>query len=282
MENSSPSKQVDRALVCVGVGAFDHNAFKFIKDFVEAMDLLPVLFHASSSAVPNDETSLLLAEARGILEMENAELKSVEGNVKTAINKELDQREYKVIILGTTLRKPELQPTRLSQDIANQVDVSVLLMRNPPQEVKKILVCTGGHAESNLAISWGIQLAKATEEEVTILHVVSSAPTMYTGLQALEEDLSELLSRDIPLARHLKDAAALAEKEGVHANLELRHGLVIEEILRSSDVYPHHLVVLGAPLSHTILNRLLRGRIAPKLLASTHSSILIIRGEPHS
>jgi len=281
MENSSPSKQVDRALVCVGAGQFDHNALKFTKDFVEAMNLLPVIFHASASGLPNDETDRLLAEVREILGMEDVELKAVQGNVKAAISTELDRQEYKVIILGTTSREPELQPTRLSQDIANQVAVSALLMRNPPQEVKKILVCTGGHSASNLAISWSILLAKATEEEVTILHVVSSAPTMYTGLQALEEDLSELLSRDIPLAHHLKDAAALAEKEGVHANLELRHGLVIEEILRSSDVYPHRLVVLGAPSSHKIINRLLRGRIAPKLLASTHRSILIVRGEPH-
>ena len=194
--------------------------------------------------------------------MENAELRVVQGNVKDAIVQELDRKEYKIIILGTTLREPELAPTRLSQDIANRVKVSALLMRNPPEEVKKILVCTGGHSTSNLSITWGIQLAKAIEEQVTILHVVSSAPTMYTGLQALEQDLSELLSRDIPLAHHLKDAAALAEKEGVHANLELRHGLVIEEILRSTDVYPQHLVVLGAPTSHTLVNRLLRGRIA--------------------
>ena len=281
MENSSPSKQVDRALVCIGAGEFDHNAIKFTKDFVEAMNLFPVIFHASSSSVPNDETSRLLADVREILGMENAELKAVEGKVKAAIAKELDLQEYKVIILGTTLHKPEFQPTRLSQDIANQVDISALLMRNPPHKIKEILVCSGGHSESNLAISWGIQLAKSTEEDLTILHVVSGAPTMYTGLPGLEEDLSEILSRDTPLAHHLIDAAAFAENEGVHANLELRHGLVIEEILRSSEVYPHHLVVLGAPTSRTLLNRVLIGRIAPKLLASTNRSTLIVRGDPH-
>ena len=82
--------------------------------------------------------------------MENAELRVVQGNVKDAIVQELDRKEYKIIILGTTLREPELAPTRLSQDIANRVRVSTLLMRNPPEEVKKILVCTGGHSDQIL------------------------------------------------------------------------------------------------------------------------------------
>jgi nucleotide-binding universal stress UspA family protein len=150
-------------------------------------------------------------------------------------------------------------------------------MRNPPPTINEILICTGGHSDSNAVVKWGIELAKATQEKVTILHVLSSAPTMYTGLDAVEENLSQVLSRDNPLAHHLKDAAAAAEAAGVKADIELRHGLVTEEILRAYEMRPHHLIVLGAPKSGSIFNRILFGRIAPSLLASTHRSTLIIR-----
>jgi nucleotide-binding universal stress UspA family protein len=130
---------------------------------------------------------------------------------------------------------------------------------------------------SILAVKWGIKLAKATQRNVTILHVVISAPTMYTGLSAIEEDLSQVLSRDVPLTQHLKDAALIAEEAGIKAKLELRHGLVTEEILRASEMWSHHLIVIGAPKPRSIFNRVFLGRVAPQLLASTHRSTLIIR-----
>ena len=276
MEN--PLQQNEKlALVCFGRGEIDQNALSFTKDFLTAMKLQPVVFHVLPPGSSPEESDALLDKICKTIGIENTECQCVEGKVKDEIQRELERQNYKLIVLGTTERDSGLPPSRLSQDIANSVNLSALLMRNPPPEINEILICTGGHSASNVAVNWGIDLAKATQGNVTILHVVSSAPTMYTGLEEFEEDLSQVLSRDIPLTHHLKDTAALAEDAGIDATIELRHGMVTEEILRACEIRPQHLVIIGAPKPGSIFHRIFFGRIAPKLLASTHRSTLIIR-----
>jgi nucleotide-binding universal stress UspA family protein len=277
MHSTIPLEERERALICVGHGEIDQNALSFTRDFISSMSFQPYVFHVLAPGSSSEASDKLLSDIRDQIGIEDAEIQCVEGKVKEEILKEIKNRSYRVIVLGTTERDSALPPSRLSQDIANNVSISTLVMRNPPPEINEILICTGGHSDSNAAVKWGIDLAQATQEYVTILHVLSSAPTMYTGLDAVEETLEQVLSRDNPLAHHLKDAAAMAEAAGVEADIELRHGLVTEEILRAYEMRPHHLIILGAPKPGSHFHRILYGRIAPSLLASTHRSTLIIR-----
>lgn len=277
MQSTPPLQNQRRALICVGQGEVDSDALSFTQDFVSAMDFQPVVFHVIPTDSNREVAERLLSNIRDQIGIKNAEIRCVEGKVKEEIQRELKSHTYHVVVLGTTERRPELPPSRLSQDIANSVSVSALVMRNPPPSINEILICTGGHSDSNIVVEWGIELAKATQEKVTILHVLSSTPPMYTGLDAIEENLSQVLSRDNPLAHHLKDAAAAAKAAGIEAEIELRHGLVTEEILRAYEMRPHHLILLGAPKAGSIFNRIIYGRIAPSLLASTHRSTLIVR-----
>jgi nucleotide-binding universal stress UspA family protein len=268
-----------RALVCIGDRARDDKALIFTRKILQSYDLHPILFHTVPRGSSTQEGHRLLNAAQEIIALETIQLRCVEGNVRREIARELQQREYHLVIVGTSHRGPDARPSPLSQHLANRVRTSILLIRNPPEEICQILICTGGHPESENAIEWGIHLAKATNDQVTILHVVSSPPTMYTGLEEIEEDLSEVLARDVPLTHHLKAAASMAEEAGVQAKLELRHGLVTEEILRSAEVNAHDLIVIGAPKTHALFNRILLGIIAPKLLASTLRSTLIVRSK---
>ena len=277
MESKSPLNDNERALICVGQGEINQDALSFMRDFVNSMSFHPVVFHVIAPGAARQAAEKLMHEISEEIGFEDAEIRCVEGKVKEEIQNELGLRTYRVVVLGTTERDPGLPPSRLSQNIANSVNATTLLMQNPPPEINEILICTAGHSDSNIVVNWGIELAKATQEKVTILHVASGAPTMYTGLNAVEENLSQVLSRESPLAQHLKDAAAEAEAAGIKADIELRHGLVTEEIIRAYEMRPHHLIVLGAPKKGSIFNRILFGRIAPSLLASTHRSTLIIR-----
>jgi nucleotide-binding universal stress UspA family protein len=270
---------IKRALVCIGDRPRDENALRFTRKILQAFTLRPILFHVTSRGACMQEGNQLLQAAQEIIAIDTADLRCVEGNVRRAIAKELRQQEYHLVIVGTSLRDPDERPSPLCRHLANTVNTNVLLIRNPPEEICQILICTGGHDESDNAIEWGIHLAKETNDQATILHVVSSPPAMYTGLDEIEEDLSEVLARDVPLSHHLKKAAQLAEKHGVQAKLELRHGLVIEEILRSAEINSHDLIVIGAPKHRSLSKQILLGRIAPKLLASTIRSTLIVRRE---
>ncbi len=270
-------KDRKKALICIGDRPRDDTALSFTRKIIQAFNLHPTLLHVFPPGSSAQEGERFLQLAQEIIAIETSELLCVEGVVRKEIANELKRHDYQLVIVGTSIRDPKLNPSPLSQHLSNNVHTSVLLIRNPPEEICQILICTGGHHESANAIEWGIHLAKKTNDQVTILHVVASPPAMYTGLEEIEEDLSEVLARDVPLTHHLKAAAHLAEEAGVRAKLELRHGLVIEEILRSAEINSHDLVILGAPKPRSLSSRILLGSVAPKLLASTHRSTLIVR-----
>jgi nucleotide-binding universal stress UspA family protein len=268
---------IKRALICIGDRPRDEKALLFTRRLLQAYDMHPVLLHVVPRGSSIQEGERLLHSAQEIIALETAELQCLEGVTRKEITNELKRQDYDLVVVGTSLRHPEARPSPLSQHLANSVQTSVLTIRNPPEELCQILICTGGHPESANAIEWGIHLAEKTNDQVTILHVVSSPPAMYSGLDEIDEDLSEVLARDVPLSHHLKEAARLAKEAGVQAKLELRHGLVIEEILRSAEISSCELVIIGAPKPRQLSNRIFLGRIAPKLLASTVRTTLIVR-----
>jgi nucleotide-binding universal stress UspA family protein len=266
-----------RALICIGDRPLDEKSLHFARIILEAFQLQPTLFHVLHPGETSEDGTARLDASRKMLGIESATVRCIAGDVKKEILNELNRVVYVLLILGTSKRGKEEHPSPLGQDLANRVQVSTLLIRNAPERFHRILVCTGGHDASVNAIDWGIHLANYIHDHVTILHIASSPPSMYTGLDAIDEDLPELLSRDSPLARHLRAAAEKAEQAGVEARLELRHGLVIEEILRSTEMDTHDLVIIGSPPTRAFFNRVILGRIAPKLLSSTRLSTLIIR-----
>ena len=266
-----------KALICVGTAPLDPGAIRFAEHLAHAWDLPPILLHVYTPNVGPEVGEQLLASAQEMMTSKPEQVLNLPGQFDTMVEKSLSAAQERLLILGTSRQIPDKPATQLSKKIAVRVCENVLVIRNPPELLERILICTGGHEESNTAISWGLRLAARLESESTILHVVSSMPSMYTGLNALDESLQDLLSHDTPLTQHLKSAAKMAEELGVGSKLELRHGMVTEEILRACELGDMDLVVMGAPAPGAILDRIKLGRIAPQLIASSPRSTLIVR-----
>jgi nucleotide-binding universal stress UspA family protein len=277
MEQSMHAQGEAFSLIGIGRETHDPNLMQYALTITKAMGLRPVLFHVSSTDEPSEEGEKFLANARAMLPSEDVEILHVEGNVEDEIVEELKRRPYQLLVIETSISDSDQPNSRLSQRLANRVEVSVLLVRNPPERIDEILICTGGHPESTHAVSLGIKLAQAIKANATILHVASSTPSMYTGLPAIEEGLEQVLTRESPLSNHLKEAASIAESAGVETKLELRHGVVAEEIVRACEIKPNDLVVIGAPKPGALIERLLLGRVAPQLITTSECSTLIVR-----
>lgn len=267
------------ALVCIGVMGANADAIRFAELVSQALDLEPVLFHVSSPDAPADKAERVLSDAQQMLKQTAATTLIVEGDFKSQLLAELERKNYSLVILGTSEEEPDQPATQLSQRLATRIENSTLIIRNPPSHLEHVLICTGGQPTSTQAVSWGIRMSQSAEAHATILHVASGAPAMYTGLPALEESLSEMLSYDNPLSNHLREAAGMAEAAGVSAKLELRHGIVAEEILRACEIDQSNMIVIGAPKPGAILDRLVLGRVGPQLLSSCTVPILIVRSE---
>jgi nucleotide-binding universal stress UspA family protein len=277
MKQTAQPQAEGYSLIGIGREPRDPNDMHYAEMISRGMGLCPVLFHVSSPDEPLEEGERLLATARTMLSPEDVEVLHVEGNVENEIVRELKRRPYQLLVMETSVSDPDRPASQLSQRLANRAKVSVLLVRNPPEQISEILICTGGHPESTRAVILGINLAQAVKANSTILHVASSTPSMYTGLPAIEEGLEQVITRESPLSNHLKEAASIAKAAGVEAKLELRHGVVAEEIVRACEIKPNDLVVIGAPKPGAVIQRLLLGRVAPQLITSNKCSTLIVR-----
>jgi nucleotide-binding universal stress UspA family protein len=275
-DTSSP-QEINHALICIGDKPLDPHALGFAQHFLHALDLQPTLLHVKQPETSLEQAEGILSAVREVPGYTTADSFLTEGNIRTEILDELKRNPYQMLVLGTSQRDPKSSVSPLSKRIALDTDTTVLAIQNPPQIPESFLICTGGHEASVPIVHWSIHLAKALDVSVTILHILSSPPAMYTGLPAVEEDLSQLLSRDYPLAHHLRQAAVIAEGGGVDAKLELRHGIVAEEILRACEMKRYDLVVIGAPSPSSRIEPLLLGQVAPHLLASSQKSTMIVR-----
>lgn len=277
MESSSFS---GRAILCMSSKIPDPASIQFAEQIVNAFNMQLVLLHTHRDTAELVEGHLTAQAVQKLLKTELKELKEVRGNLESVLKEELDPEAHELVILGTSTDSFDRRSATVSRRLANRIGDSVLIIQQPAHTIERILVCTGGHPASNLVIERGLQLGHALEAKVTILHVVTFAPTMYTGLTAVEEDLESILSRDTPLAAHLRAAARLAEEQQVNAKLELRHGMVVEEILRACEMGKFDLVVIGSPEPRRIFDRLALGQVGPQLLTSTKIPLLIARIEP--
>jgi nucleotide-binding universal stress UspA family protein len=167
----------------------------------------------------------------------------------------------------------------VTHKVANQASVSVLVARGEPKQLRHLLICTSGHVNSEIVIRNGAALAQAAQARVTLLHVAESVPAMYTGLDEMEETLPELLQTDTPLARHLKWASEYLVQSQVLADLKLRRGITLDEIVDEVQDGDYDLIVVGARAGYDVLSSLLMGQVTPKIIDNAPCSVLIVRGD---
>jgi nucleotide-binding universal stress UspA family protein len=115
------------------------------------------------------------------------------------------------------------------------------------------------------------------EEEITVLHVMSqmSAGPGVRGAQ-LRARAEELIEARTPEGELLvRDLQAL-ERPGVHPHAEVRHGLVVDEILAEAQSGDYDLVVIGAHRGEG-WQRLLLDDLAQRIVAQLDRPVLVVR-----
>ena len=279
MADRDSNATVGNSIVCVGTLDPEPRAIQFAEQVSRALGFDLVLLHVPEPGEEAETGERILNRAQELLTESPQRLILENGDFEKTLQQEVDRKSYQLVILGTSCRDPEEHLTKRSKRIASHLADSVLVMCDPPEKLHRLLICTGGHPGSIPVEEWGIRLASGTGAEATILHVVSDAPAMYIGLPALEEGLEEILSRETPLAQHLKETVRNADSAGVSVKLSLRHGIVVEEILRACEKENYDLIVIGSHEPGRILDHLAMGRIGPQLLSSVKTSVLIIRTE---
>jgi nucleotide-binding universal stress UspA family protein len=155
----------------------------------------------------------------------------------------------------------------------------LLIVNHPRDAIERILICTGGLDVSDITITGGAYIAQAIKAQVTVLHVVKPVPSMYAGLQEVEETLPEMLQSDTPFSQHLIHSAETLTRFQLDAKLEIRHGMVDREILRESQVGDYDLIVMGAKKTKGPFQEWFLGDITNEVIAHAPCPVLVLSNE---
>jgi nucleotide-binding universal stress UspA family protein len=209
------------------------------------------------------------------------QLKQRDGHAAEEILRETEENEYDLLVMGARGRS---RLTRfllgsVSYRVLEHAQIPLLIVRESRPQIDNILVTAGGRPQSTPTISFGTELAQELGAHATLLHVMNPIPQMYTGLHEMEETLPELLQTDTEEGRTLRRGARLMGERDVDGDLELRHGLVEQEIILEAREQDVDLIVLGSSVQAGPLGRLLIGNITRRVIDGTKRPILVVPGE---
>lgn len=163
--------------------------------------------------------------------------------------------------------------------LAHDRPCSVMVIRDQPPPVKRILVGISLSPRRQSTIEMAGKLAQAVGAEVVILHVMSQlalTDKAYTG--PLNMTAQEAIAHGTTEGEILVETIQALEKMGVRAIPMIRHGLVLDETLEEIESGNYGLVVIGA---HAALQNIrwsawLMEDVAKDILMNTRCALVIV------
>lgn len=268
-----------KTLICVRKLPYSEPTVKF-GTFVAGLEKSPVtlmtVIESEDKRQPADKE---LMKARDMMDLSSVETKIRVGQVLPQILAEAREGDYELIVVGSKDMEGLVDALfgTLTAKVTDQAQSSVLVVKEDKHELKRILIPIGGQKMSERVVKAGASLAKAAGARVTLLYVAAPVPTMYTGLEGIEETLAELLQSDTPVSAHLRAMAQYLADEGVSADLEMMQGVASDEIMRLAIQGDYDLVVIGAPGIAGPLKRLLIDRVTPHVVEKAPCCVLVVR-----
>jgi nucleotide-binding universal stress UspA family protein len=223
-----------------------------------------------------DQAEQLLEQANQILEIYPVARKVRRGDPAKRIIKEARRGNYDLVIVTVSHIGEHPQASAIHRQLLKDIPCCLLVVKNPRADVRRMLICTSGLQLAEPVIEVGARFALAFNAEVSLFHVAANVPTMYTGLKSIEETLSGLLQTDTPVSRHLHRGAEILAGYNVEAELKLRHGEAVYEIVREIDLENYDMVVIGSTGANTRLEKLLYGNLTEEIVDAVGIPTLVV------
>ncbi len=220
-----------------------------------------------------------LVEALKILGDANVSTKIRKGSALEQILEETSETDYRIIIVGAHIAAGLLDALfgSLTEKIADRAPSSGFVVKGDrPAKIKKILLAIGGVKMNQRVVTEGTRLAIEANAQVRVLFVTSPVPTMYTGLEEIEETLPELLQTDTPVAQHLRWTARYLADHEVDAEVEVVQGVAADEIMREAHQGDYDVIVMGQATTVGPLRRILTDQVTPHVVERAPCSVYVI------
>jgi nucleotide-binding universal stress UspA family protein len=235
--------------------------------------------------IEQDEPRLLeaLREDSSVFREQNVrpEVVTKIGDPVPEIVRQTQTTVYDLVVIGAERRGAQefFLPSTKAYAITEAIAPPVLVVPVERPAVKKILICTGGGAYIENAVRFTSKLAKDLSAEITLLNVIPQPPAMHGTIFRRQEDVAALLNSNSALARNLRTEKEIIEGAGVPGVVQIRHGIVIQQILAEVERCDYDLVVSGSwPVRDAWRNYAI-GNVTREIVNRTDRPVLVIRSD---
>ncbi len=208
-----------------------------------------------------------------------AQVRVEAGDAESIVMSEIQSNSYDLVVLGALGKRRSRHKIVdwVAMRIIEQAQTSVLVVKGSRSSISRVLICSSASEYGHLSIWAGSAVACGARAQATLLHVVGSMPTMYAGLEQMEETLAEVLKSETEMAKELKWAAQVVRAECEISQLKLRRGLAADEILAEGREGDYDLIVLGSSVAAGGLVRVLMGDLTREILHRAQRPVLVVR-----
>ncbi len=142
---------------------------------------------------------------------------------------------------------------------------------------RKILICVGGLGYTVPAETLGLEIAALSKAQLSLIHVVPPMNLDYPTTRQVSAHINDLLDSDTPPGRALRQAVRLARDAGLAPNVQVRQGLILEEIRAEIRAGKYDLVCMGSTYSAQGLRHLTAPNITAEVAHSANCPVLSAR-----
>lgn len=208
-----------------------------------------------------------------------AELTTRTGDPITEIVQRTKQQAYDLVVIGAVRKEAQglFWMSSKSYKIIKETHPPVLSVAGQVSTIKRMLICSAGGRYIDSSLPLLGQIARGMQAAVTLLHVMPEPAAIYAGLRRLEETADVLLASRSELGLSLSRQQQTFAQMGVKAEVRLRHGPVLEEILREFETGDYDVVVTGSAPSRSLRTYVL-GDISREIVNRANCAVLVVRG----
>jgi nucleotide-binding universal stress UspA family protein len=186
-----------------------------------------------------------------------------------------------LVVIGAERQRGQefFLPSAKAYSIIESIAAPVLVVPKSRPTLKRILICSGGGTYIDNAVRFTSEMAKDLSASITLLTVVSEPPAMHATLFRRQKDMESLLNSESELARNLRNEKAIIEGAGVPVCVQIRHGIVIDQILEEVELGDCDLIVIGSwPVRDSWRNYVI-GNVTRQIVNRTDRPVLVIRSD---
>jgi nucleotide-binding universal stress UspA family protein len=190
--------------------------------------------------------------------------------------------KYDLAVIGARWMGPvgDYWRSKRTYEVIKAIQPPVLVAIGKPRELKRFLLCTGGKEFIEQAVQFTGKFAAAVGASVTLLHVMAEPPAMYADLVRMEENVDQLLRSNSELGNNLRRQKRDLDRLGVSALVQLRHGIVIDQIFEEVREGNYDLLVTGTSQARGLLRHYIMGDLTRSILNRANVPVLVARAGP--